>query len=199
MRARAELEIMGLSQNMKILDAGCGTGAATRKIAQLVSPGEVVGIDIDAPFLETGKMLAEGEGIKNIRFELGNIDDISYEAGFFDKVYCRLVLMHVNNPVKTVRELARVTKKGGLVAVSDNDDGVIISYPHAPKFQALWSKFGQRAREKGENRYIGRELFSIFSQAGLSSIQVYPFPMYATQENPVMLKSLVSVPMRART
>jgi ubiquinone/menaquinone biosynthesis C-methylase UbiE len=104
--------------------------------------------------------------------------------------------MHVDEPVKTVRQLARVTKKGGIVAISDIDDGVIISYPHAPKFHELWNKFGQMSKEKGMNRYIGRELFSILSQAGLSSIQVYPFPMYATQENPAMLRGLVSVPMQ---
>lgn len=193
---KRELEIMGLGPDMKVLDAGCGTGAVTRKIAQLVTSGEAVGIDMDALFIETAEKLAESGSIKNIRFELGNIDNMSYEDGYFDRVYCRLVLMHVNDPVRTVRELARVTRKGGLIAVSDNDDGVMISYPHVPKFQELWSKFGQRSRERGENRYIGRELFSIFSQAGLSSIQVYPFPMYATNENPVMARSLVSVPMQ---
>jgi len=190
-----ELDILSLSPKMKILDAGCGTGAVTRKIAQIVSPGEVVGFDMDALFLETARKLAEIENINNARFELGNIDDIPYNDGYFDKAYCRLVLMHVNDPVKSVRELARVTRHGGLVAVSDNDDGVIISFPHAPKFQELWSRYGQRAREKGENRYIGRELFSIFSEAGLSSIQVYPFPLYATMENPVLLRGIVSVPM----
>ena len=191
-----ELGIMSLTPNMKILDAGCGTGAVTRIFAQNVSLGEAVGIDIDAQFLETAKKLAESENIKNIRFEKGNIDKLSFENDYFDVAYCRLVLMHVHDPVKTVRELARVTKSGGLIAVSDNDDGVVISYPHAPKFQSIWTKFGQRARERGENRYIGRELFSILSQAGLGSIQVYPFPLYATVENPVIARSIVSVPLQ---
>jgi ubiquinone/menaquinone biosynthesis C-methylase UbiE len=191
-----ELKIMDIHPNMKILDAGCGTGAVTRKIAQLSKQGISIGIDLDPLFIETAKTLAENEGISNILFEQGNIDEISYEDGFFDRAYCRLVLMHVDDPVKTVRELIRVTKKGGLVAISDNDDGIIISYPHAPKFQELWKKFGQMSGEKGMNRYIGRELFSILSQAGLSSIQVFPFPMHGTQENPAMLRGLVSVPMQ---
>ena len=50
---KRELEIMGLCKNTKILDAGCGTGAATRKISKIVSAGEVVGMDIDALFIET--------------------------------------------------------------------------------------------------------------------------------------------------
>lgn len=191
-----ELKIMNLTPSMKVLDAGCGTGAVTRKIAQLVSDGEAVGIDIDAEFLETAKKLAEAENIKNIQFEKGNIDKLLYENDFFDVTYCRLVLMHVYDPVKTVSELARVTKSGGLVAVSDNDDGIVISYPHSPKFHHIWSKFGQRSRESGENRYIGRELYSILSQAGLNSVQIYPFPVYATQETPEIARMIVSVPMQ---
>jgi ubiquinone/menaquinone biosynthesis C-methylase UbiE len=190
-----ELQIMKLTSNQRILDAGCGSGAVTRKIAQHVSPGEAVGIDIDPIFLENAKKLAENEGIKNIRFKLGNIDNLSYEDEYFDGSYCRLVLMHVNDPVHSVGELARVTKRGGFVAVADNDDGVVISYPHAPKFQKLWRLYGQRAKEKGENRYIGRELYSIFSEAGLGSIQIFPFPMFATQDNPEVLRGLVSIPM----
>ena len=191
-----ELEIMNLHQNMKVLDAGCGTGPVTRKIANLIEPGLSVGIDLDPLFIEVAKSLAAKDNIRNIRFELGNIDELVYENSFFDRVYCRLVLMHVNDPVKTVRELARVTEKGGLVSISDNDDGVIMSYPHVPLFHELWDKFGQMSREKGMNRYIGRELFSILSQAGLNSIQIFPFPMYGTQANPAILRALVSVPMQ---
>ena len=162
-----ELQIMKLEPNQRILDAGCGTGAVTRMIARRVSPGEVVGMDIDLLFLENAKKLAENEGLKNIRFELGNIDDLSYDDEDFHGTYCRLVLMHVNEPVHSVSELARVTKRGGFVAVSDNDDGVIISYPHVPKFQRLWGLYGERAKKRGVNRYIGRELYSILSRADL--------------------------------
>lgn len=49
---------------------------------------------------------------------------------------------------------------------------------------------------RGENRYIGRELFSIFSKAGLDPIRVFPFPTYATQQTPEMLKMIVSVPVQ---
>ncbi|MDH7564093.1 MAG: class I SAM-dependent methyltransferase [Candidatus Bathyarchaeota archaeon] len=110
-----EFEILGLKQGMKVLDAGCGTGAVARKMAAKVSPGEVYGIDIDSLFISEAKKLATNEGIKNIVFELGDVDDLKQSDGTFDVSYCRLVLMHVKNPVKTVSELKRVTKKGGLL------------------------------------------------------------------------------------
>jgi ubiquinone/menaquinone biosynthesis C-methylase UbiE len=190
-----ELELMRLKPNMKVLDAGCGTGAITRKIAQIISPGEAYGLDIDPFFIENAKKIAELANVKNIRFDTGNIDDLSFEDGLFDKTYCRFVLMHVNDPAHTVKELSRVTKKAGTVHVSDTDDGALVVYPPVPKFQELWMKFGQRSKENGMNRYIGRELYSIFSKAGLKSIQILPIPIYSTQDNPTVLKHLASIHM----
>lgn len=89
------------------------------------------------------------EGIKNVRFELGNIDNLKCESEAFDLSFCRLVLIHVSSPVKTIAELRRVTKKGGIVAASDVDDGAMLSFPQAPRFFDLWSKFGQWAGSQG--------------------------------------------------
>jgi ubiquinone/menaquinone biosynthesis C-methylase UbiE len=191
-----EFEIVGLKPGMKVLDAGCGTGAVTRKMAAKVSPGEVYGIDNDSLFISEAKKLAINEGIRNIGFELGDVDDLKHYDGTFDVSYCRLVLMHVKNPVKTVIELKKATKKGGIVAVSDNDDGGMIVYPEMPKVIDMWAKYSRSAKARGEDRYIGRQLFSIFSQAGLGPITIYPFPIHATQQNPETLKMLVSVPVQ---
>jgi ubiquinone/menaquinone biosynthesis C-methylase UbiE len=191
-----ELEILGLKPNMRVLDAGCGTGAVTRKIASKVFPAETYGTDIDPLFINEAKRAALNEDKKNIRFELGNIDKLTYDDGFFDLTYCRLVLMHVKNPVKTIAELKRVTRKDGIVAASDTDDGTILTYPPAPKFFDLWTKCGERAKARGDDRYIGRKLYSIFSEAGLESIRIYPLPTYATQQTPEALKMLVNVPIQ---
>ncbi|MGQ9640685.1 MAG: methyltransferase domain-containing protein [Candidatus Bathycorpusculaceae bacterium] len=191
-----EFEILGLKQGMKVLDAGCGTGAVARKIAVKVSPGEVFGVDIDSLFVNEARKLAENEGLGNVRYDLGDVNDLKYSDGTFDVSYCRLVLMHVKDPVKTVKELKRVTKKEGVVAVSDNDDGGMIVHPEMPKMMDLWAKYGRSAKTRGEDRYIGRQLFSIFSQAGLSPITIYPLPIHATQQTPEMLKMLVSVPVQ---
>ncbi|MBS7619506.1 methyltransferase domain-containing protein [Candidatus Bathyarchaeota archaeon] len=191
-----EFEIVDLKPGMKVLDAGCGTGAVARKMATKVSPGEVYGIDIDPLFICEARKLAANEGVSNVRFELGDVDSLKYGDGTFDISYCRLVLMHVKNPVKTVTELKRVTKKGGVVAVSDNDDGGVITYPEMPKMMDLWTKYGRSAKIRGEDRYIGRQLFSIFSHAGLSPITIYPLPIHATQQTPEMLKMLVLVPVQ---
>ena len=191
-----EFEILGLRSGMNVLDAGCGTGAVTRKLAVKISPGKAYGVDIDSLFIDEAKKLAANENIHNASFNMGDIDNLRFDDGTFDVSYCRLVLMHVKNPVKTVTELKRVTKSGGIVAVSDSDDGGVIAYPEMPKIMDMYSKYGRWAKMRGENRYIGRQLFEIFSQAGLDPIGIYPLPNHATQQNPEMLKTLVSVPVQ---
>lgn len=185
-----EFQLMNLRSNMKVLDAGCGSGAITRMMAKAVYPETVVGMDIDPVFIEKARKAAESEAIENIRFDLGNIDKMDYEDNSFDIFYCRLVLMHVNDPVRSVSEMKRVTKKGGYVAASSIDDTSMITYPDSPRFWDLWRKYGARASRRGVNRYIGRELYSIFNKSGLSSVSVHPMPFYATARNPVGLEEI---------
>lgn len=191
-----ELQILGLKPGFNVLDAGCGTGAVARKIASKISPGLVNGMDMDPLFISEAKRLALEEGISNVSYQIGDVNKLIFDDGTFDVSYSRLVLMHVKDPVRVVTEMKRVTKRNGLVAASDTDDGLIATYPHIPGVLHLWSKYGEWAKSRMTDRYIGRKLFSIFSQAGLDSINVFPFPLYATHQNPDALKMLVSVPIQ---
>jgi ubiquinone/menaquinone biosynthesis C-methylase UbiE len=146
-------------------------------------------------FLDHARAIAAEEGIENVNFESGDIDNLEYKDETFDLSYCRLVLMHVQDPVKTVKELKRVTKKGGRVAISDQDDGAVLVNPFMPKMMDLWNRYGQWAKTQ-EDRYIGRQLFSILSQAGLESIKILPLSICRTQENPEQLRMFVSVPVQ---
>ncbi|MGA2310056.1 MAG: hypothetical protein ABSG57_10990 [Candidatus Bathyarchaeia archaeon] len=74
--------------------------------------------------------------------------------------------------------------------------GGMLAFPNMPRLFDLWSKYGQRVKATGEDRYIGRQLFSIFAQAGFSSIDIHPFPISGTQQNPEAFKMLVGVPVQ---
>lgn len=191
-----EIRAMEIKSGMEILDAGCGTGSITRRFARVVKPAKVTAVDFDPLFLEHARAIADEEGIENVSFEVRDIDNLEYQDETFDLVYCRLVLMHVQDPVRTVSELKRVTKKGGKVAISDQDDGAILVNPFMPKLMEIWQRYGQWAKTRKMNRYIGRQLFSIMSQAGLKSIKILPFPIYRTQENPEQMRMFASVPLQ---
>jgi ubiquinone/menaquinone biosynthesis C-methylase UbiE len=186
-----QFEFMKLKPNMKVLDAGCGSGAVTRLIARRVFPEEVVGLDMDPLFIEEARRLAESEGIENVRFDIGNIEDLEYDDGSFDLSYCRFVLMHLHDPVKAVSELKRVTKKGGSVTAAEPDDGSVVFFPTLPKLEDYRSKYCEYGKVIGMNRFMGRELFATFSQAGLKSIDVHPLTLSFTQRYPDILKRAI--------
>jgi SAM-dependent methyltransferase len=180
-----QLEVLDLKPGMKVLDAGTGSGAIARKIALKVSPGTVCGLDVDPFYIEEAARMAAIGGIRNVRFELGDLNGtLKYPDGTFDVCYSRLTMMFVRDPVKTVAELKRVTKIGGVIAVSDNDDGTWLSYPEMPKLWSLWGKYTEWAKAQGEDGRVGRRLFSIFIQSGLSSVRVFGFPMLVNAQSP---------------
>lgn len=188
-----EFQILGLRPNLRVLDAGCGSGAVTRKISRLVYPETVVGMDIDPIFIEQAGKDAVNRGIENIQFDLGNIDSMDYEEESFDLSYCRLVLMHVSDPVRSVKEMRRVTRSGGYVAVSDVEDDLMTAYPDTPISWDVWKKYGEYVARKGMDRHIGRQLYSILTRAGLESVSIHPMPLFATAADREALRSLVSV------
>jgi len=192
-----EVEMLDLKPGMKVLDAGCGTGTVARMIAGKVHPSEVYGIDADSLFISKAKTLAASQGIDNIRFEIGDIENIDYADNTFDLAYCRLVLTHKKNPAKLIAELKRVTRKGGKVAASEYDDGTIVYYPEMPKMNRIWNRYGQREKKGGRDRYFGRKLFSVFTEAGLNQVAIHLLPIHATQQNPEMLKIFMLLNLRA--
>ena len=187
-----EFDILQLHSGMTILDAGCGTGAITRRIARRIAPSSVIGVDLDEFFITKAKEFAASERIENVQFEVGDITDLRFSNAKFDLSYTRLVLMHVRDPIKAVSELRRVTKSGGVVAISDTDDDAMLIYPPIPKSTELRRKSIEWMKTKGVDRHIGKQLYSIFQQAGMKSIRIIPFPFVLTQENAEALNAFGS-------
>src|SRR5262245_28424390 len=76
-----------LSPGMRLLDCGCGPGSITLGLAQILYPGEVVGIDINQTEIQTAKAAAVQRGITNVTFQVGNANSLDFPDGSFDGVF----------------------------------------------------------------------------------------------------------------
>ncbi len=104
----------------KILDTGCGFGAVAIEIAQSFKDVEIVGIDLGKPLLEMGQSLAEKSGVADrIHFSEGDVQKLDLENDSFDVVINTFMLHIVDDPVVMLNEIERVTKKQGIIMMTD--------------------------------------------------------------------------------
>ena len=111
----------GLGEGMTALDAGCGPGEVMRLMARRVGPtGSVTGVDIDPAVGTYGLERLRAEEKGNFHFYAADLLKGDAPLGApFDLVYCRFLLIHMDDPVAMVRRLAALTKPGGTLVAMD--------------------------------------------------------------------------------
>src|SRR5690554_6278613 len=108
-----------LHEGNDVLDVGCGPGTISVDLARRVSPGSVIGLDSAPEVIEKARVLADSEGVSNIRFVVGDAYATGFDDGRFDIVHTHQTLQHLGDPVAALREFRRVAKPGGVVAARE--------------------------------------------------------------------------------
>jgi SAM-dependent methyltransferase len=122
---------------MHILDAGCGSGSMAREIAKATPGSVVVGIDLRDKYIDYARRRAEADGLRNLAFETGDVRELPFANGAFDIIWTKYLLQWVADPMRAMREFARVLKPGGLL-VSANFDGFAVTHePPDPAIQPM--------------------------------------------------------------
>jgi ubiquinone/menaquinone biosynthesis C-methylase UbiE len=109
------IEFAGVNEGDRVLDAGCGTGSLSLSIARLTKAAVIVGIDASKGFIEYAR--AQNSDPR-VRFELGDAQNLSYPDATFDRCLSLLVVNHIPDTPKALKEICRVTKSGGVVATA---------------------------------------------------------------------------------
>ncbi|MFG1822846.1 methyltransferase domain-containing protein [Microbispora bryophytorum] len=159
-----------LKPHMRILDVGCGPGTITTDLAELVPQGEVIGLDSEPGILEQARREAQARGLGNVSFTTGDVNALGYPDASFCVVHAHQVLQHVGDPVGALREMRRVTKPGGIVAVRDSDYAGFVWYPQIPALDDWLDLYRRVARANGGEPDAGRRLRAWAREAGFTDI-----------------------------
>jgi SAM-dependent methyltransferase len=100
----------------RVLDIGCGFGDTTRRLAELVGDGDVVGIDVSEPFVDLAREEAAAAGVANVDYRLGDVQ-IADLGGPYDYVFSRMGMMFFANPVQALRNVRAAMRPGGRLCV----------------------------------------------------------------------------------
>jgi ubiquinone/menaquinone biosynthesis C-methylase UbiE len=106
-------------ENTRLLEVGCGTGAITRVLARRQGVAEIAGIDPSPVFLAKARELAAK--YRHVTFHEGDVRELEFADGAFDVAIAHTCLTHVPGADQALRELFRVLKAGGSLAVFDGD------------------------------------------------------------------------------
>jgi SAM-dependent methyltransferase len=112
--------LAAVTAGRRAVDVGCGTGALTAKLVDLIGTRNVSAVDPSAPLLA-----AVRERFPLIDVQQGTAERMPFGDGEFDYTLAQLVVHFMADPVAGLRDMARVTRPGGVVAacVWDHNGG----------------------------------------------------------------------------
>jgi enediyne biosynthesis protein CalE5 len=113
------LDLARVAGGQRVLELACGPGGAGLAAAGRVGPdGEVVLSDVAAEMTAVARARAEELELANVAARVLDLEDIDEPDASYDAVLCREGLMLVPDPARAVREIRRVLRPGGRVAVA---------------------------------------------------------------------------------
>lgn len=161
-----------LEPGAHLLDVGCGPGSITADLASLIDDGSVVGIDRSATVIEIARREHHATGSTALTFEVGDVYALEYDDVRFDAVFAHQVLQHLSDPVAALREMHRVLRPGGLVAVRDADFGAFVWSPPDLGLDRWMSIYQRLTANNRADANAGRHLHTWVRAAGFRDLHV---------------------------
>jgi SAM-dependent methyltransferase len=175
---------IGVPRGGRVADIGCGTGNTTRWFADKVGPeGLITAVDASADQLAVAQSTAEADGLGNIHFVRASAYDTGLPRDHFDVVHCRLLLCHLVRPLDALREMAAITRPGGLVICFDADLTGLFSVPTTECYVRLQALLACYDRLRGIDNALGLNLPRLLWQVGLVEPEMaFIHPVYLRGE-----------------
>ncbi len=157
-------EHVNLHGARRVLEVGSGTGVIAGEVST-ISHSSVYGLDINP--LHLREAMRNAPEVSNVQ---GDAHQLPFPEGAFDLTLSHFLLLWVDDPLLVVQEMARVTRPGGAVlSLAEPDYGGRIDYPH--ELERLGKLQTTALHHQGADPFIGRKLRSVFTSAGLISIE----------------------------
>lgn len=167
------LHAIALRRGESVLDAGCGTGLLLEQEALAVgSEGRAEGVDFSEDMLERAS--ARCADMPQVRLQQGNVESLPFEDASFDAASCTQTLLYVENLDQSLRELQRVLKPGGRIAVLETDWSGAILNSHD---QALTQRIFGAWDVALANPNLPRRLRPLLQELGFAALRVEAIPI----------------------
>ncbi|MGA9853107.1 MAG: class I SAM-dependent methyltransferase [Gammaproteobacteria bacterium] len=160
----------GLPADVKVLDAGCGTGEFTSRMAEFMPKAQLTGIEILPEHVAYARQ-RYAKLAPRLEFCEGDAFALDFPDHSFDFVACRHMLQSVPEPQRVVDELIRVTRPGGRLHLLVEDYGMIHAYPTRYDLDGFWQRaMNSFVRNMQVDPRIGRRTWHELHGRGVQNI-----------------------------
>ena len=104
-------DFAGIAAGRRVLDVGCGPGALTTELVQRLGAAAVAAVDPSAQFVAAARERHPG-----VQVRIAAAEELPFADAEFDAALAQLVVHFMDDPVRGLAEMARVTRNGGVVA-----------------------------------------------------------------------------------
>ncbi len=111
------LDTVEVARAASVLDVGCGTGGSTRSLAQIVTDGSVLGIDLSSQMLQHAAAQARRDGLTNVRFDRGDAQVYPFASQEYDAAVSLFGAMFFADPVAAFGNIRSALKPGATLAL----------------------------------------------------------------------------------
>jgi SAM-dependent methyltransferase len=167
----------------RILDVGCGSGIAEASLSrQRLSQVKFYGVDLVPERARAAAAAARGMNA-SAAYAAADAVHLPFRDAAFDSAYCVAVLQHVGNVAGALRELARVTRPGGLILVVEPDNSARYWFSSVQSgrdaFEIAQRFFAALASARGESpaAQTGPLIPGMFTREGIEPVSVHVFPV----------------------
>ena len=176
------LNRIGVKEGWSCLDVGCGPLGVTDLLSKRVgATGRVVGLDMDARFLEVARAGAQ----ENVTFQQGDAYGSDLPDGSFDLVHMRFVASTTGDPGRLLKEAIRLARPGGIVALQEPDASSLNCYPPHPAWERLKSALLGAFSGVGADVQLAKRLYALVRQTDLEDVQYRTFSLGVRSGDPM--------------
>ena len=159
-----------LRPGMSLIDLGCGPGSITLDLAEIVAPGQVVGIDMDKYRIDRAKAAANERGLGNVTFQVGSAYELPFPDQSIDAAFEHLLFLHLADPARAAKEVNRVLRPGGVFGARDNDREGFLWGNMNPSIDEFREFQTQLQIWQGSDYLMGKQLRPLLLRAGFADI-----------------------------
>ncbi len=178
------LEALEGSDSSLVLDAGCGYGRLSAQILDRYTGTRIVGVDGSQPMIEVAKGQLDPERFASV---LGRMESMPFRSASFEVVLCMGVMMHVEDELGVVQELARLVKPNGRLLLTFFNRRSPLSVPHTVYRKIRGISVGFRRHTFQHLRFYRQAL----GDQGFKTRVIHPGSLFPGRAFPVDLSPIL--------